>query len=63
MPTDITVGTCPAPECSLSAEDIEQFAEERLREEGLSSLFDRPIPGWPVVTTQASVEKALIQVI
>ncbi len=37
--------------------------KERLQAEGLAGLFDRPIPGRPAVTTQASVERALIQVI
>jgi len=37
--------------------------KDRLQAEGLAGLFDRPIPGRPAVTTQASVEKALIQVI
>ena len=37
--------------------------KQRLREEGLAGLFDRPIPGRTAVTTQTSVEKALIQVI
>jgi hypothetical protein len=37
--------------------------KQRLREEGLAGLFDRPIPGRPAVTTQTSVEKALFQVI
>ena len=37
--------------------------KERLQEQGLAGLFDRPIPGRPVITTQTSVEKALIQVI
>jgi hypothetical protein len=37
--------------------------KQRLREEGLVGLFDRPIPGRPAVTTQTSVEKALIQAI
>ena len=37
--------------------------KQRLREEGLTGLFDRPIPGRPAVTRQTSVEKALIQAI
>jgi hypothetical protein len=37
--------------------------KRRLQEEGLAGLFDRPIAGRPAVTTQASVEKAVIQVI
>jgi hypothetical protein len=37
--------------------------KQRLQEEGLAGLFDRPIPGRPAVTTQRLVEKALIQVI
>jgi hypothetical protein len=35
--------------------------KQRLRTEGLSGLFDRPIPGRPAITTQAAVERALIQ--
>ena len=37
--------------------------KQRLREEGLAGLFDRPIPGRPAITTQTLVEKALLQVI
>jgi len=37
--------------------------KQRLREEGLDGLFDRPIPGRPAVTTQTPVEKAVYQVI
>jgi hypothetical protein len=37
--------------------------KERLQEQGLAGLFDRPISGRPAVTTQASVERALVQVI
>jgi hypothetical protein len=37
--------------------------KQRLREEGLAGLFDRPIPGRPAVTTRTSVEQALIQVV
>jgi len=37
--------------------------KQRLREEGLAGLFDRPIPGRPAVTTQTPVEKAVYQVI
>jgi hypothetical protein len=37
--------------------------KERLQEQGLAGLFDRPISGRPAVTTQTSVEKALIQVV
>lgn len=35
----------------------------RLREEGLSGLWDHPIPGRPAITTRTPVEKALFQVI
>src|SRR3972149_5252460 len=28
MPTEIVTETCPAPECNLSEQDIEQFLEE-----------------------------------
>ena len=37
--------------------------KERLKEQGLAGLFDRPISGRPAVTTQTSVEKALLQVV
>jgi len=37
--------------------------KQRLREEGLAGLFDHPIPGRPAITTQATVERSLIQVI
>jgi hypothetical protein len=35
----------------------------RLQEEGLSGLWDHPIPGRPAVTTRTPVEKALLRVI
>jgi len=35
----------------------------RLQEEGLSGLWDRPIPGRPAITTRTAVEKALFQVV
>ena len=37
--------------------------KQRLREEGLSGLFDHPIPGRSAVTRQSSVERAFIQVL
>jgi hypothetical protein len=37
--------------------------KQRLREEGLSGLFDHPIPGRPAITTKTEVEKVLLQVI
>jgi len=37
--------------------------QERLKEQGLAGLFNRPISGRPAITTQAPVEKAFIQVI
>ena len=37
--------------------------KQRLRTEGLSGLFDHPIPGRPAITTKTEVEKTLIQVI
>ncbi|MBU1749576.1 MAG: hypothetical protein KKA73_17975, partial [Chloroflexi bacterium] len=37
--------------------------KQRLHEEGLAGLFDRPIPGRPAVTTQPAVESAFIQVL
>jgi hypothetical protein len=37
--------------------------KERLKEQGLSGLFDRPISGRPAVTPQTLVEQAFIQVV
>jgi hypothetical protein len=37
--------------------------KERLKEQGLAGLFDRPVSGRPAVTTQTPVEKAFIQVV
>jgi hypothetical protein len=37
--------------------------KQRLRTEGLTGLFDQPIPGRAAITTKTEVEKALIQVI
>ena len=37
--------------------------KERLKEQGLAGLFDRPISGRPAVTTQVPVEKAFLQVV
>jgi hypothetical protein len=37
--------------------------KQRLRQEGLSGLFDHPIPGRPAITTKTEVEKALFLVI
>jgi hypothetical protein len=37
--------------------------KQRLREEGLSGLWDHSIPGRPAITTRTPVEKALFQVI
>ena len=37
--------------------------KQRLQAEGLSGLFDRPIPGRPALTTKTAVERALLQVI
>jgi hypothetical protein len=36
---------------------------QRVREEGLEGLWDRPIPGRPAITTRTPVEKALFQAI
>jgi hypothetical protein len=36
---------------------------QRLSEQGLAGVFDRPIPGRPAITTQTVVEKAVYQVI
>jgi hypothetical protein len=37
--------------------------KQRLQEEGLGGLFDQPIPGRPAVTTQPTVEGAVVQAI
>ncbi len=37
--------------------------KQRLREEGLSGLFDHSIPGRPAITTETRVEKILLQAI
>ena len=37
--------------------------KQRLQEKGLNGLFDRPIPGRPVVITQPAVEGAVVQAI
>ncbi len=37
--------------------------KQRLSEQGLAGVFDRPIPGRPAITTQTPVEKAVYQVI
>jgi hypothetical protein len=37
--------------------------KQRLRGDGLSGLFDHPIPGRPGITTKTEVEKALLQII
>ena len=37
--------------------------KERLKEQGLAGLFDRPISGRPTITAQTPVEKAFIQVV
>lgn len=37
--------------------------KQRLRTEGLSGLFDHPVPGRPAITTKTAVEKAMLQVI
>jgi hypothetical protein len=40
-----------------------RLSKQRVREEGLSGLFDHPIPGRPAITTKSEVEKALFQVV
>ncbi len=37
--------------------------KERLKEQGLAGLFDRPISGRPTITAQTPVEKAFIQAV
>jgi hypothetical protein len=50
-------------EAGLAQDRSVRVYKERLQEQGLAGLFDRPISGRPAVTTQASVERALVQVI
>jgi len=52
-----------AEAAGLAQDRSVRIYKERLQEQGLAGLFDRPISGRPAVTTQTSVEKALIQVI
>jgi hypothetical protein len=40
-----------------------RFHKQRLRDEGLTGLFDHPISGRPPVTTQPAVEGAVVQAI
>jgi hypothetical protein len=40
-----------------------RFYKQRLHDEGLGGLFDHPIPGRPAVTTQPTVEGAVVQAI
>lgn len=47
----------------LNQERSVRVYKQRLREEGLSGLFDHPIPGRPAITTKTEVEKALFLVI
>ena len=37
--------------------------QQRLQEQGLGGLFDQPIPGRPAVTSQPTVERAVVQAV
>ena len=52
-----------AEAAGLAQDRSVRIYRERLQEQGLAGLFDRPISGRPAITTQTSVEKALIQVV
>jgi len=52
-----------AEAAGLAQDRSVRIYKERLQEQGLAGLFDRPISGRPAVTTQTPVEKALIQVV
>jgi len=52
-----------AEAAGLAQDRSVRIYKERLQEQGLAGLFDRPISGRPAITTQTSVEKALIQVV
>lgn len=52
-----------AEAAGLAQERSVRVYKERLKEQGLAGLFDRPISGRPAVTTQTSVEKAFLQVV
>ncbi len=47
----------------LSQDRSVRVYKQRLRQEGLSGLFDHPIPGRPAITTRTAVERSLLQVI
>ena len=52
-----------APAAGFSQERSVRVYKERVKEQGLAGLFDRPISGRPAVTTQTPVEQAFIQVV
>ena len=52
-----------AAAAGLSQDRSVRVYKERLKEQGLAGLFDRPMTGRPAVTTQTPVEKAFIQVV
>jgi len=52
-----------AAAAGFSQERSVRVYKERLQEQGLAGLFDRPITGRPAITTQTRVEQAFIQVV
>ena len=60
---DVAPQVVLAQAVGLSQSRSVRVYKQRLREEGLSGLFDHPIPGRPAVTTQTAVEKAVVQAI
>ena len=52
-----------AEAAGLAQDRSVRIYKERLQEQGLAGLFDRPISGRPAVTTQTPVEQAFIQVV
>ena len=60
---DIAPQAALARMVGLNQDRSVRMYKQRLREEGLSGLFDHPIPGRPAITTKTEVEKSLLQVI
>ena len=52
-----------AEAAGLAQDRSVRIYKERLQEQGLAGLFDRPISGRPAVATQTPVEQAFIQVV
>jgi hypothetical protein len=52
-----------AESAGLTQDRSVRVYKERLKEQGLAGLFDRPISGRPAITTQTPVERAFIQMV